>query len=399
MENKRFVRPINNLTKPLLVLYQQSLKCKDRGDLKEAISCLESGLMSTFSTDSSQVSDTPLLAKCWLEYGRLLRADNQHAKAIFALEQCFLSPDHKREAMVFWADLLHEEGYSDCTIAERLTDKLNFASDSKEMCIEILCLIGAYETAYVYYDQEDVESLTGGLKQLYMECLVRLAKYDDALTFASKVMETGQLRQVFYDPIAMDAMLCRWEQGDEEYLNIPNHQLLSEALKRAVKLGFHRLATQIATKDDYLKCELTLHMYSEGYTQAAKYRMDTLHLDTMQDYNKPLAKELSFIKGEMYYDEEDYEIAADLFESLIDLDPLEPSYRFAAASSYLQQSARQMSSKLESSIENNIVMIERTYHYLDIITQSLYIVHRSKWHTDWGPAQRRNRQAMLQFYI
>lgn len=389
MEKNRLFRSNRTDSKSLSLLYQRSLRHRDRGDIAKALSCLEEGLLNVFSQDSTQISERGSLADCWLEYGRLLRLNNQHAKAIYALEQCSVYPGYEIEAMTEWGDLLHEQGYSDEIIADRLKHKLAHLPEATELLIDILCRIGAFHTAFTYF-AENLMDQSGRMLELYSQCLIREGLYEQALNLASSAVDAGQLRPELTDPLAMDALLCKWKLGEEDRLAVENRQLLSESLKRSVHLGLLDLSHQIAGDDSYLQNELTLGLYQEGYTELAKQKLRTYDLNSLNLY-EPLRKEMAFITAEIDYDEGRYDQAAQIFECLIEHDPLTASYRFAAASCYLQISYRQMEQRSGLLMHDPSNLI-KTQQYMETMTQSLFIVHRSKWHTEWTPAQRRNRQ-------
>lgn len=388
MEKKRLFQSNRNDSKSLSLLYQQSLRHRDRGDISKALSCLEEGLLNAFSQDSTKTYERGSLAECWLEYGRLLRHNNQHAKAIYALEQGAGYPGYEIEAMTEWGDLLHEQGYSDVIIADRLNHKLAHLPQAKELIIDILCRIGAFHTAFTYMTATPSFNCERML-QLHTECLIREGMYERALEQASSAIDAGQLRPAFTDPLAMDALLCKWVLKEEDCTMVENRQLLSEALKRAVSLGLFELCIQIVGDDAYLLHELTLHLYLDGYTELAKNQLQNYPLVSLI-FSDPLSKELAFIKAEIDYDEGRYEDAAQIFECLIEHDPLTASYRFAAASCYLQQSYHQMEDRMNMTMQDHL-NIKKTQRYMETMTQSLYIVHRSKWHTEWTPAQHRNK--------
>ncbi|WP_433946373.1 tetratricopeptide repeat protein [Paenibacillus sp. SN-8-1] len=389
MEKKRQFDSDRSESKSLSLLYQQSLKHRDRGDITQALSILEEGLLNAFGRDYYTASERGILAECWVEYGKLLRQNNQHAKAIYAFEQAIDFSGHEIEALTEWGDLLHEQGYSDEIIAERMNRKLTHSQNRSEILVDILCRIGAFHTAYTYLTANP--SLTSErMLQLHTECLIRAGQFDQAIHYASKVIDAGLLRPAFTDPLAMDALLCRWILGEEDYTATQNRQLLSEALRRAVNLGLHDLAMNIAGDDTYLQNELTLHLYYEGYTESAKTRLRR-HLPAISlNYNEPLHKELAFILAEIEYDEGLYESAAQIFESLIERDPLTATYRFAAASCYLKKSYQEMQERLSLNTRDSLG-IQKTQHYMETIIQSLNIVERSRWHTTWTPAQLRNK--------
>lgn len=389
MEKKRQFDSDRSESKSLSLLYQQSLKHRDRGDIARALSSLEEGLLNAFGREYIKASEHGVLAECWTEYGKLLRQNNQHAKAIYAFEQAIAFAGHELDALTEWGDLLHEQGYSDDIIAERMNRKLEHSLNRSEILVEILCRIGAFHTAYTYL-KADPSLNNERMLQLHTECLIRAGDYDQAIHYASKAVDAAQLRPAFTDPLAMDILLCRWILGEEDYTSAQNRQLLSESIKRAVALGLHELATNIAGEDAYLQNELTLRLYYEGYTESAKKRLHSLLSEYSLLYSEPLHKDLAFIQAEIEYDEGVYDSAAHIFESLIEKDPLTATYRFAAASCYLKKSYEEMEERLRLN-SRDLMGTQKAQHYMETITQSLYIVERSKWHTEWNPAQLRNK--------
>ncbi|USB34707.1 tetratricopeptide repeat protein [Paenibacillus sp. YPG26] len=389
MEKKRQFDSDRTKSKSLSLLYQMSLRHRDRGDITQAISSLEEGLLNAFGREYKTASERGTLAECWIEYGKLLRRNNQHAKAIYAFEQAIAFTGYEIDALTEWGDLLHEQGYSDEIIAERMNRKLMQSPNQSEILVDILCRIGAFHTAYTYLDANP--SLTSErMLQLHTECLIREGLFEQAVHYASKAIDAGQLRPAFTDPLAMDTLLCRWILGEEDFTAVQNRQLLSEALKRAVNLGLYDLALSIAGEDTYLQNELTLCLYYEGYTKSAKVRLTDHYPMVSMDYSEPLHKELAFIMAEIDYDEGFYDSAARIFESLTEKDPLTATYRFAAASCYLKKSHQEMEERLSLNTLNSLDT-QKTQHYKETIIQSLYIVERSCWHTVWTPAQLRNK--------
>ncbi|MNX19073.1 Tetratricopeptide repeat protein [compost metagenome] len=389
MEKKRQFDSDRTESKSLSLLYQQSLRHRDRGDISQALSSLEEGLLNAFGREYKTASERGILAECWIEYGKLLRQNNQHAKAIYAFEQAIAFAGHEIDALTEWGDLLHEQGYSDEIIADRMNRKLEHSLNRSEILVDILCRIGAFHTAFTYLSADP--SLTSErMLQLHTECLIRAGRFDQAIHYASKAIDAGQLRPAFTDPLAMDTLLCRWILGEEDYTATQNRQLLSESLKRAVNLGLHDLAMNIAGEDTYLQNELTLRLYYEGYTESAKIRLRKRLPVVSLNYSEPLHKELAFIIAELKYDEGNYDSAAQIFESLIERDPLTATYRFAAASCYLKKSYQEMEERLSLNTRDSLG-IQKTQHYMETIIQSLYIVERSRWHTIWTPAQSRNK--------
>ncbi|WP_185897140.1 tetratricopeptide repeat protein [Paenibacillus zeisoli] len=389
MEKKRQFESDRSESKSLSLLYQQSLKHRDRGDISQALSCLEEGLLTAFGRDYSKASERGILAESWIEYGKLLRQNNQHAKAIYAFEQAIAFAGHELDALTEWGDLLHEQGYSDEIIAERMNRKLEHSQNRSEILVEILCRLGAFQTAFTYL-KADPTLNNERMLQLHTECLIRSGLLDQAINYASNAIDAGQLRPAFTDPLAMDTLLCRWILGEEDYSAAQNRQLLSESLKRAVNLGLHELANNIAGEDIYLQNELTLRLYYEGYTELAKARLRRHSPVISLNYSEPLHKDLAYIQAEIEYDEGAYDTAAQIFESLIDKDPLTATYRFAAASCYLKKSYQEMEERLSLN-SRDLLGIQKAQHYMETIIQSLYIVERSRWHTVWTPAQLRNK--------
>ncbi|MNI66182.1 hypothetical protein D3C73_1217300 [compost metagenome] len=157
---------------------------------------------------------------------------------------------------------------------------------------------------------------------------------------------------------------------------------------QAVQLGLIDTANTLAgDSDEYFKCLLIEALYNEGYISMVKEKFT--HIDhSLLIAAKAPYRDIAYIYAEILHDEERYNEAAIIFETLAEETPFMAKARFAACSCYLHETMNFLLGRIELYHPGKQEQ-EKIEKYLNDITATLQIIHSTHWHTEWSLSQNR----------
>jgi len=303
--------------------------------------------------------------------------------------------------------LLGSYGASDADMAKSLADtleRLNLSpGEANGMLFRTLVRLGVYRHAMDRYIAPVAPAEE--MFRMYLRCLFHCGEPRLAIEeigVRKKQMSDRAESEAFLAELERLDLLARLildEKGEEISAEPRSLQENIAVIRLAVEYGQIAVATKLAaagtahvqpteTSDPHLACALIRALYAEGYLELAKEQLARLGRGFLQ-VNRPPFLEIAYIYGEMLHDDELYDEAAAIFESLAATCPDMAEARFAASSCYLQAALSRLAGRISLYRPDETERAKIDKH-LNELNQALEIISTVPWHTEWTYAQRRN---------
>ncbi|MWV45004.1 hypothetical protein GRF59_15380 [Paenibacillus sp. HJL G12] len=401
MNNDHFAFPLKSQPESSSLHFKSALWYRSRGMLDEAVSCFEQALSFAKSQNNGNAEPNFDETLCWLEYGKLLRSLELNRQAAAAFQHCLIQNRYAREALVEIGMMHSQAGMNDSEIAHQLANLASESMPNTEIIVaESLWTLGAYTAAAeIYASCLDERSYSESNLVHYILCLIYINQFNEALALLSRkaVHQEHVLLMTAQHLIRTTEVIyvCKWclhgMKGGAALPVLSRYEAL-ETAKTAIALGkIDEALTILSSPTTHEYNELIYTMYKQGYRELAALRISEMEHLPLHERNQ-ISLELCFIAAEIQYDIGNYEEAASIFEIIYLTDPNHSCARFGAASSYLQQTRKSLNARLEGIIVGSEMYI-KIEQYLNNISRALQILHITKWHTEWTPAQQRNQLA------
>ncbi|MNO20786.1 hypothetical protein D3C76_105440 [compost metagenome] len=226
--------------------------------------------------------------------------------------------------------------------------------------------------------------------EMHLESLIRDGQAREALKLILELEQRSiaEKSEDFIISITQLAYLCRLHLGACTPHELVQELRIDELMIQAVQLGLIDTANTLAgDSDEYFKCLLIEALYNEGYISMVKEKFT--HIDhSLLIAAKAPYRDIAYIYAEILHDEERYNEAAIIFETLAEETPFMAKARFAACSCYLHETMNFLLGRIELYHPGKQEQ-EKIEKYLNDITATLQIIHSTHWHTEWSLSQNR----------